>query len=283
MQMGFGAVEESIKRSEARSASSGFLPTITWRDDRDKGGEEYQKTLRFLTDDIIVCKIYEYIKCPDGKLRDFIVPSSVDVEGPDYVKESGIKVQAFGSQEMVEPKPRELVLGIAAVRKEVQEVVNGRRVLRFKDATEEVEVDGEVREQQVFGLIKQSPRTFWNQLAAYYGRYGTITDRDYTVQRRGNGIDTRYVFMAEDPIEGLREPEEISKAYQPPVELVEYVKMLASPKRARKFLYGEEESDESKAAGEEEAKNVESEETKNVEAEENQDFSELKERLLSQK
>lgn len=249
MKTGFQAVQEAIDRSAERNqGGSGFLPYLNWKDDRKEKGESYQKTLRFLTDEVVPCKIYEYIPCKDGKMRDFIVPSSVGVEGPDYVKESGVRVTQYGNKNnLIEPKARDMTIGLAVLREEVSEMVDGRRVLSYKDKMETVkyEKDGEEVEETrpMFGLIKQSNQNFWGTVAGYWSRYGTIIDRDYQITRNGGGVDTNYTIIPCDPIEGLRDEEEVKAAYDPPTTLEKVIQDLASPERAKKLLLGEGESE----------------------------------------
>lgn len=252
IKSGFGAVQEAIQKSADRNqGGGGHLNYLTWKDDRKDKGEDFQKVLRFLTDEVIPCEIYEYIPCKDGKMRDFIVPTSVGLEGTDLVLESGVRVTEYGNKNnLIKPKSRSMTLGIAVVREEISEMVDGRRVLSYRDKMEEVtyEKDGqEVTEvRPVYGLVKQSNQNFWGTIAGYWTRYGTITDRDYVISRNGNGTDTNYVIIPCDPIEDLRSPESIEKAYTPPITLKKVVEDLASPERARKLLFGEEEGDSQK-------------------------------------
>ena len=50
MKTGFAAMTEMIKKQQEKQSGGGFLPYLTWKDDRSEGGFEYRKTLRFLSD-----------------------------------------------------------------------------------------------------------------------------------------------------------------------------------------------------------------------------------------
>ena len=244
MKTGFQAVQAVIEKSKSQNQGGSFLPYILWKDDRNGEGKEYEKVVRFLTDEVVPCKLYEFIPCKDQKLRDFIVPESVGIESPDIVKESGVKVPSYNNRAvLVDPKPRDLTLGIVVLREEKSEMVNGRRVLTYRDKMEEVtyEKDGETitEKRPIYGIVKQSNVNFWGTVAGYWSRYGTITDRDYVVTRTNNDKDTLYTIVPCDPVEGLRTEEELKKAYQPPTTLTKLVENLADPERARKLLQGE--------------------------------------------
>ena len=280
MKTGFGAVQEAIERSAERGNGGNFLRTIVWKDDRNDKGELFQRTVRFLTDEVVPCKIYEFIPCKDGKMRDFIVPSSVGIDGPDIIKEAGVKVPQYGNKNnLVEPRAKDVTLGIVVVREEISEMVDGRRVLSYQDKMETVEYekDGEkVSETRpTFGLVKQSNKNFWGVVAGYFSHYGTITDRDYKITRNRNDKDTSYAVIPCDPIEGLRTPEELAKTYNPPTTLENVVKDLASPDRARKLIYGEGDEAESTSSSNTEA-------AASTETQGNTQFSDLRKELLEQ-
>lgn len=275
---GFGAVQEAIDRSAERGQGGGFLRTLVWKDDRDGKGELYRHTLRFLTDDVVPCEIYEFIPCKDNKKRDFIIPPN----GPDVVKESGIRVPQFGNKNnLIEPKAKNVSLGIAVLREEVSEMVDGRRVLSYKDKMETVsyEKDGQQVEETrpMYVLVKQSNKNFWGIVGGYWGRYGTITDRDYDITRNRNDKDTNYTIIPCDPIDGLKTEEEVSKAYDPPITLESIIKDLSSPERARKLLLGDSEGGQDGGGSSEGEKRSESaEESKKTE------FDSLRDQLINQ-
>lgn len=242
MIKGFKAIREHQEKMDQNKSGGGgkFLRTITWSDDRDKEGTEYSKTLRFISDEPIECKLYSFVPCIDGKKRMFIEPQSVGVEGTDWVKESGAQTIDFGTKQPVPAKWRNVVIGIAVLREEYRDE-NGRIAFRDKVEKYSYEKDGKTIEGEnlIYGVVIQGYRNFWSSVEGYHDRFGTIMDRDYTVQRKGNGVDTNYVFIPEEKIEGLITAEQVANAYEPPISLEEFVKELADPERAKNFLVGE--------------------------------------------
>lgn len=282
IKSGFQAVQEAIDRSQQRGqGGGGFLPYLIWKDDSKGEGKLFEKTVRFLTDEVVPCEVYEFIPCKDGKMRDFIVPSSVGIEGPDIVEESGILVPQFNNKNnLVKPRKRSVTFGIAAVREERSEIVDGRRTLTYHDKYEKYsyEKDGKTieGERQVFGLLKQSNSNFWSTVAGYWSRYGTITDRDYVITRKGNGVDTNYTIIPCDPIPELRDPEDIQKHYKPPVEFKSIIEELASPERAERLLLGK--------SGEQNSQSNQGESPKEdkVDTPNDTEFSDFRRQLLDQ-
>lgn len=283
MKTGFEAVQSAIEEASERRSGSGFLQTIVWRDDRKGEGRFYERVVRFLTDEVVPLKLYEYIPCKDGKKRDFIVPSSVGIEGPDLVQESGVKIPAYNNQsKLLVPRPRDVTMGLVALREEVPEMVDGRRVMTIRDRMETVKVgegdEQEEKEVPIMGLVKQSNTNFWGTMAGYWARYGTITDRDYLITRTGNGTDTTYTIIPLDPVEELRDPEKLKERYVPVTSLEDYIKGQASVERARKLLLGESETKtESKTESKAEP------EAKSESTKDETEFSSLRDELLQQK
>lgn len=284
MRSGFDAVKAAIEESASRGqGGGGFLPTIVWKDDRNGEGKLYDRTVRFLTDEVVPCKIYEYIPCKDGKLRDFIIPSSVGEDGPDIVKESGVQVSKFGNKnQMVDPRAKDVTIGLVVLREEKPEMVDGRRVLTVVDKMETVkyEKDGKQVEEErpVYGIVKQSNTNFWGTVAGYWSRYGTITDRDYNITRNGNDVNTNYTIIPLDPIEELRDEDKLKEAYKPPMTLEEYIKNMTSVERAKKLLYGDSSEGEGKATKEK----AEESAPEKVESESGTQFDSLRDELLKQ-
>lgn len=282
IKKGFAALNEAIESSADQGSRGNFVPNLQWKDDRNDKGELYQHNVRFVTEDVIPCKIYEYIPCKDGKLRDFIIPSSIGMDGPDVVKELGVKVPQYGNKSnMIDPKARDMAFGLVVVREEKSEMVNGRRVLTYSDKMETVkyEKDGqEVEETRpMYRIVKQSNRNFWPQIAIYHERYGTIMDRDYTIERRRNDKDTSYVAIPCDPIEGLRDPEEVEAAYDLPIDMESFAKGLADPERARKLLSGDGSSEKAGESGEKAEKSA-----PKSEAPSDSKFADFRDQLINQ-
>lgn len=51
-------------------------------------------------------------------------------------------------------------------------------------------------------VVSMAPSNFWDNVMGYGQRYGTLSDRDYEIERQGEGIKTNYIFfpMDKDPI-----------------------------------------------------------------------------------
>jgi hypothetical protein len=112
---------------------------------------------------------------------------------------------------------------LAVLREEVRDA---GRTTGFRDITREVVVkEGEkpVTEPAIV-VINLGRRNFFGPISGWYGRNGTVLDRDFAVTRTGDGLDTLYGPIGLDPIgtaDGrvfdLRDPEFMSR-YLPDVE-----------------------------------------------------------------
>ena len=112
---------------------------------------------------------------------------------------------------------------LAVLREEVRE---GGRTIGFRDMTREVVVkEGQppVTEPAIV-VINLGRRNFFGPISGWYGRNGTVLDRDFAVTRTGDGLDTLYNPIGLDPIAvdetgrtfDLRDPEFMSR-YLPDV------------------------------------------------------------------
>jgi hypothetical protein len=70
--------------------------------------------------------------------------------------------------------------------------------------------DGQEREEQERSLIVVSmpPNNFWDNVMPYGQRTGTLSDRDFDVTRSGEGIATKYIFIAHPEDTELRPDDE---------------------------------------------------------------------------
>jgi len=112
---------------------------------------------------------------------------------------------------------------LAVLREEVRE---GGRTTGFRDMTREVVVkEGQppVTEPAIV-VINLGRRNFFGPISGWYGRNGTVLDRDFAVTRTGDGLDTLYGPIGLDPIgtaDGrvfdLRDPKFMAR-YLPDVE-----------------------------------------------------------------
>lgn len=261
MGLGMGAVQSAVDRSERRGNGE-YLPAIYWKDDRKGEGKEWSKIIRFITDDVLTCKLYEFVKggptSEDGKQqgRDFIAPGSlVDENGAllfpeldgerDYFIAHGVQLPDYkGNLRDPVKSQKEKTIAIAVVREEVRVEQNGRTVTKYKDKVVKrswTTQDGEEKSEEgiEFGLVKQGHKNFWSMLVGYYNRWGTICDRDYEIQRLGNGTDTQYVIMPCTPdqsVEDLDTPEKVAAHYEPPVSLKDWAVSKARYAAAEEWL-----------------------------------------------
>jgi hypothetical protein len=199
------AAEEAKARSEQRGA---FGPRLTYRNFKD--GDKL--ILRFLTDDIITAKFYDWVltqrtsqKTGDVISQDFLV----DPDGTDWVKHYGGIQKEYGTNKLIQAKPRTQTVAVAVVR---EEVPGKGRKLEVRDKEILVEVDGKKVKAREFVLIKQGI-SFWEQFRGMTRRYDTITDRDYEITRVGSDKDTHYEIAPLDPVEALRDLDALHAFY----------------------------------------------------------------------
>lgn len=95
---------------------------------------------------------------------------------------------------------------LACLREEVQEE---GRVVGYKDATRTVtrkkqggkdDETEEITEKSIV-VVNLGYKNFFGILQGFAGFYGTVTDRDYVIQRSGSSTDTTYSIIPLDPID----------------------------------------------------------------------------------
>lgn len=201
MRSGMTAVESFLKSS----GSSGSGPTGRYLSYFILGDGE-SKVIRFLTDmdEITVAKFYEFVTDRNGKFQNFVVAPSFYADDPswqgeDWVRKFGGKTRDYTTKEMIDPQPRERVVGIAVEREECPIDVDGRRVLKTQDKLVRIEGrDGKSYDARNFFIVKQA-RVFWQSIFTYYQEFGTICDRDYKITRVGTGRDVSYTVIPKTP------------------------------------------------------------------------------------
>lgn len=203
MRTGLQALSDSMKQPQGQSFTK--INYFRWE-------AEDKKIVRFLTDDIITAKFYEYIVDARGKFQNFIYSPEVFGEGTeDFVKKYGGKVYENGkSGPLVEPKLIERCAGIAVLRKEIPKAGGGTEIV---DYTEDITVGDQKLKARWFGIVRQSKRNFWQQLVDLGMRYGTLCDRDYEIKRTGERLDTTYSIIPLDPDPELRDIDTLHKFY----------------------------------------------------------------------
>jgi hypothetical protein len=213
---GFGAVDEAVKNA-SRKSSGPRSNNIGWKD-----GEK--KVLRFLDDEPLTIGFHEFTPCKDGKSRDFVCAAQLPEPRPCWICSN---VQKKGFNGVMGPcRPRTVSVGYAALREEKRD---GRK-FSYSDITHDVEgvsdeilkelkgtsavVEGStVKNVPTVGVIKQAVGNFWDNVAAYYVRYGTTTDRDYEITRHGNDKNTKYVPIPCDVVDDLKTQEDVDDHY----------------------------------------------------------------------
>lgn len=202
MATGIGAIESYLKSSGGGggSTSGRYLSYFIL-------GDGDTKVIRFLTDDpeLHVAKFYEFVLDKNGKFQNFVVAPDYFAEndpswrGEDWVKKYGGKTTDYTTKELIEPTPRERVVGLAVEREEVSSEVDGRRIISTRDLLTRYEGrDGKQYDARNFLIVKQT-KQFWNTLVGYFHEFGTLCDRDYKITRAGTGRDISYSIIPKNP------------------------------------------------------------------------------------
>lgn len=286
MKKGFGAVEAAVKKAAATSGDGKFLSYVVWKDDN----KDKKKIVRFIGEPI-TADFYEYVRCADGRPREFVVPASLGETHDDYLAKHGVKTTVYGSQELVPAEPREMTVGLVALREEYRDPEDGH--VKVRDILEKIEVtegEGENKvtreiERVAYRVVKQGYKNFWSQMIGIYSRFQTLSDRDYEITRNGNDTGTTYTIIPLEPIPGLQSDEEVEAHYDDlPLTLEEWIKNLASYDRAKALFEGrkkegseKKETSSSTRTGEVETNPVSSSEPKETK------FADLREELLNNK
>lgn len=193
-------------KSAAPARAGGYLNNfISWSD-----GE--QKILRFLDNDPISGQFYDWILTNDGKTKQFLIdPAKGDLVGKYASPTPGLGWRRdFISGNLEERKITKRGVGVAVLR---DEVPAGSGKTEIVDHFYDLEIGGKAYKARYFGIIIQGWNNFWNQIDGFAMRYGSITDRDYLIERKGSGLDTRYHIIPMDPIEELRDIEAVQEFY----------------------------------------------------------------------
>lgn len=250
MGLGMAGVKKAQERAENRAVSGAYLPKIYWADKKDSSEFDRTKMIRFLSDDVVVCKVYEFVSGgKEGKGRDFVDPASlVDDNGKpiwswvnpqeDFFRLNEVHYPDYrGNLKSAKEQKKERIYALAIVREEYQDE-NGKLKVRDKMVKREWEQDGQKKEETApyYGHIKQAVQNFWNTMFRFYQKYGTITDRDYEITRNGNGTDTAFTFIQSPPEDDLDTPEKVQKRYKSPVSMEDFMKGMASYEAAYKWI-----------------------------------------------
>jgi hypothetical protein len=212
---GFSAVQELIDKPAGGGDFTNtyghpieLLWGLTWKD-----GEA--KTVRFLTDDLIVIPMYDFVPCLDGKRREFVDTSALEgpLKRPDWIS-------ANLKDDKGKPlRAREFTVGIVVEREKNSDGEWQDKVHEFDMLSDPDDPTSEVIKVELprFWVLKQG-RRFWDQVNSYYSEYGTIVDRNYKIKRSGEGTKSNYTVMAmnTDP-DDINDAEGLADLYQIPV------------------------------------------------------------------
>lgn len=218
LRQGMSHVMAAAEKTKTKASNIGTINFLYWT-----GGET--KTIRFLSDanEIFVVKVHERIQDKLGKKRSFLCKSEIGETCP-------LCAQSY--------RPREMGYGIAVLRQEIVEEVDGRRtVTGYKDYTyeAEVEVDGKkVKKLQPYiGIINQAPNNFWSYINAVYEKYGSLKDFDIEIKRQGSDTKTQYIPFP-GPVLKIDSIDERYKKFVPDLEA--YLKYLGSDTYYERYL-----------------------------------------------
>jgi len=210
MQSGFAHLKQTIDDAKNRGDfSGGSLGYFSWKD-KDR------KIVRFLTDDPIIADFHEFIVTNDGKTKSFII----DPDKGDFVTKYATPSPEVGgglgwrmdyrTKQPSEHKPVKKGVVVAVERQLVPRQGGGFDVV---DLIEDIDFKGESFKSRNFGLITQGLKNFWNSLIGYHGLYGTICDRDYSIERVGADKHTEYRIVPVDPVDELRDLKVVQEFY----------------------------------------------------------------------
>jgi len=217
LRQGVDALRESIDRAKSGGGSRTPTNWLAWED-----GET--KCLRFLTDvsQIFVLGMHDYVQCADGKRRTFVCRRELDAD-----------CELCGREDI---RKREMGWGLAALRREVRQEVDGRsRIVNYEDVTEEITIDGQKKIAPHVGIVRQAPTNFWIQIDGIAEKYGSLLDRDIDIVRRGGDKSTVYMAYPCDPVE-IPNVQERYAAYTP--DLKALLEAMGSPEYYAQHLHG---------------------------------------------
>lgn len=253
---GFGALKDAVDKS--RGVSDGPPTTFyTWKD-----GES--RIVRFVSDEPVTIGFHSWFRCPDGKRRDFACGNQLqgDARHDCPICKMTYTDEKTGKEKNYWPSTQSIGLAI-----EREPILERGRMVGAKDKIREEPVTFKMGDEELsfsdlphLGMMKQSIGNFWDQLAGYYARFGTIMDRDYEITRRGEKTDTKYTIVALEPEDDLRvmdgkftdvekTRELIQTRYEKSIAAhsspVEYIERMGNAKRYESLLSEKPDSSES--------------------------------------
>jgi hypothetical protein len=177
---------EAIAQASQRKSGGRFAPVFKF----DAGETKYVQFLMSM-DEIPTVLMHQFIVVgyrEDGnpKYERFISRRDPALDGPDGYDEL---IERFG----VSPTNRSIALALE-VEPEVTRSGGKKTIEGFVPATRQFERDGETVTVPAFGLIIESPNTFFTHLAANADLMA-IEETIFAVKRTGKSTDTTYTFI----------------------------------------------------------------------------------------
>lgn len=217
---------DAIAQAAKRKGGGKFAPVFKFEADETK-------YLQFLVpmEDIPTVLMHQFIiigSREDGspKYERFISRRDPGLDGPDGYDEI---IDRFG----LTPTERSVALAV-----EVEPVYGegtGRRkkIEGFDLAMRQFEKDGETVEVPAFQLVIESPKTFFNHLAAQ-DDVKAIEETIWAVKRNGKGTDTTYTFI--DTGEDALDVEDELNAFTETFDFEAWLDELADEERMRELI-----------------------------------------------
>lgn len=199
MRSGFGEIKKTVEKQKA-----GFTPPTGKLNYFSLDAGEVV-VVRFLDDEPVTAKFYEWIINNQGKTSEFICAPDLYQYDPDWKGEDWVKkwtsdtpgigwTKKYKSDELILPKLADRTVGIAVLQE-----ADPDNPGKYRDVLEQIESEGEQVIALHFMLVRQALSNFWDQMVGYHGLYGTICDRPYRIERKGGDVRTTYQAIGLNP------------------------------------------------------------------------------------
>lgn len=208
-------IENATVRGSSKVSSGNKTTWFKWAKDGDS------KHLRLLTDPSEAYVVYQHpwVQTHDGGHRTFICAEDMDRD---------CELCAAGERRS------EKIYGLAVERETASIKRDGKTVLGFVDKFEEYEDEGKTKERPVIGVLVFSKTNFWDPLAEYQKRLGTLKERDVEIIKKGEGINVNYMPML-SPVD---DPLDLSVYEEFKPDLKAIIEFMGSEEYYAKHLHG---------------------------------------------
>lgn len=196
-------------------------------------GEELHLRLLNEEDDVIIAPVHEYVKTFDGGRKSFVCRKSVGEPCP--------LCEVMDREKDLDPDEKTVKLRKIGLALAVKRAPDPKNVGKFVDVTEEVTLEEEggkevTKKAPWVGILQQS-MTFWGFYRSAAKRFGTITNRDWSITRRGEKKKTAYDHFPNDPDPINNLGERYAKWV---VDIEQILTNMASENYYNRNLYGKE-------------------------------------------